>query len=107
MQKMTIVFPGSFMNYREIDPDMYEEYLAVMETGLFDILLFNFDEWLAGDKFRITGTENSPSKAIYRGWMLKPEKYDELYKTLHDRGVQSIVFIIANEENDRETIMSN
>ena len=78
-----------------------------METGLFDILLFNFDEWLAGDKFRITGTENSPSKAIYRGWMLKPEKYDELYKTLHDRGVQSIVFIIANEENDRETIMSN
>ena len=70
MQKMTIVFPGSFMNYREIDPDMYEEYLAVMETGLFDILLFNFDEWLAGDKFRITGTENSPSKAIYRGWML-------------------------------------
>ena len=87
MQKMTIVFPGSFMNYREIDPDMYEEYLAVMETGLFDILLFNFDEWLAGDKFRITGTENSPSKAIYRGWMLKPEKYGELYKTLHDRGV--------------------
>lgn len=87
MKKMTIVFPGSFDNYREIEPDMSGEYSAAIETGLYNVLLFNYDEWLAGDRFRITGTDNNQSDAIYRGWMLKPEEYDDLYKVLCDRGV--------------------
>ena len=87
MKKLTLVLPGSFMNYREIDEDMQEEYLAAMETDLFDICLFNYDEWIAGDRFRISSTEGASLIAVYRGWMLKPEKYERLYGILKDKGL--------------------
>ena len=90
MKKMTLVLPGSFMNYRKIDEDMREEYLAAIDTGLFDICLFNYDEWLVGDRFKITCTEGASSIAVYRGWMLKPGKYDNLYEMLKDRGLTLI-----------------
>ena len=52
MSRMTLLFPGSYMNYREIEEDMQEEYLAAEETGLFRTVLFNYDEWLAYDLMR-------------------------------------------------------
>ena len=35
MKKMTLLFPGSYMDYRKIDEDMQEEYRAAVETGLY------------------------------------------------------------------------
>lgn len=90
MKKLTIVFPGSYMNYRSIEEDIQEEYQAVKDSGLFDICLFNYDEWLAGDRLRITSTENVSARAIYRGWMMKPEKYSEFYEKLKNRGLTLI-----------------
>lgn len=59
MKKMTILFPGSYFNYRHIEEDMREEYNAVRETGLFDTCLFNYDAWLAGEQYRTTNTKVS------------------------------------------------
>jgi hypothetical protein len=90
MKKLTIVFPGSYMNYRSIEEDMQEEYQAVKETGLFDLCLFNYDEWLAGDRFRITDVEDASARSIYRGWMMKPEEYSRFYEELKNRGLTLI-----------------
>ena len=90
MKKMTIVFPGSYMNYRSIEEDMQEEYRAAAETGLFDICLFNYDEWLTGERFRITGIEDVSVRAVYRGWMMKPEEYERFYRELTNRGLTLI-----------------
>lgn len=90
MKKMTIVFPGSYMNYRSIEEDMQEEYQAVKKTDLFDICLFNYDEWLAGDRLRIFGAEEVSEKAVYRGWMMKPEEYTRFYEELKNRGLTLI-----------------
>ena len=79
MNKMTILFPGSYMNYRVIDDDMAEEHHEALETGLFNILLFNYDHWVAGEPLKITKQEDISEKVIYRGWMLKPEQYKQLY----------------------------
>ena len=49
MKKMTLLLPGSFMNYREIEEDMREEYLAAIETGLFQTVLF-----IVNDKINFT-----------------------------------------------------
>lgn len=88
MSRMTLLFPGSYINYREIEEDMQEEYFAAEETGLFRTVLFNYDEWLAGDLLRIRSDEAIINPVIYRGWMLKPYEYEELYLTLELQGIQ-------------------
>lgn len=88
MKKMTLLLPGSFMNYREIEEDMREEYLAAIETGLFRTVLFNYDEWLAGDGLRIRLDGMISNPVVYRGWMLKPNEYEKLYSDLETQGIQ-------------------
>lgn len=88
MKKMTLLLPGSFMNYREIEEDMREEYLAAIETGLFQTVLFNYDEWLAGDCLRIRSDGMISNPVVYRGWMLKPNEYEKLFSDLETQGIQ-------------------
>ena len=90
MTKMTILYPGSFINYKGIDEDMQGECLAAVETGLFQIVLFNFDEWLGGGKLKVVNIENCSEPVIYRGWMLKPDQYKRLYGDLSDRNIKLI-----------------
>ena len=87
MKKLTLLFPGSFMNYREIDVDMLEECRSAERTGLFNTVLFNYDEWLQGDKLRLNFSDNVSEQAVYRGWMLKPEEYSKLYSELSSNGI--------------------
>lgn len=42
----TIVFPSSFFDIRKVDEDLQEEYDAVMETGLFDVVIFGYENGL-------------------------------------------------------------
>ena len=88
MSRMTLLFPGSYMNFREIEDDMREEYLAAKETGLFRTVLFNYDEWLAGDKLKIRTDESVTNPVIYRGWMLKPNEYEKFYSDLESQGIR-------------------
>lgn len=55
------------MNYRVIDDAMAEEYPGALETGLFNILLFNYDHWVAGEPLKITKLEDIYETVIYRG----------------------------------------
>ena len=90
MKKITLLFPGSYMDYRKIDEDMQEEYRAAVETGLYHTILFNYDEWVAGGSLRMTEREASSETycAVYRGWMLKPEDYLRLFEELSDKGIR-------------------
>lgn len=40
-----ILFPSSYFNVSKVDEDLQDEYDAVKETGLFDIILFGYDKW--------------------------------------------------------------
>lgn len=70
----TLLYPGSFSDYRSIEEDMREEYATALDTGLFQVILFNYDEWLAGDRLRMSKRDAITNSVIYRGWMLKPEE---------------------------------
>ena len=87
MKKRTLLYPGSYDDYRIIEDDMREEYNAASDTGLFHIILFNYDGWLAGDRLKLTNAGEVTDHVIYRGWMLKPEEYLALYKQLESRGI--------------------
>ncbi|MDE6909290.1 MAG: hypothetical protein K2P44_02280 [Lachnospiraceae bacterium] len=44
----TIVFPSSFFDTRKVDEDLQAEYDAVLETGLFDVVLFGYAGGIIG-----------------------------------------------------------
>lgn len=83
----TLLYPGNYMDYRSVEDDMKEEYTAALDTGLFQILLFNYDEWLTGERFRMTKYDKVIGDIVYRGWMLKPEEYAALYVLLQEKGI--------------------
>lgn len=87
----TLLYPSSFSDYRSVEEDMREEYAAALDTGLFQVILFNYDEWLAGDRLRMTKQDAITDNVIYRDWMLKPEEYAELYSQMQIRGISLLV----------------
>lgn len=87
IKRMTILFPGRYMNYREVNEHMHDEYQTAEDTGLFNMILFNYDAWLNGEKLRMTDQTDISNPVLYRGWMLKPEEYKKLYGDLAHRGI--------------------
>ena len=75
----TILFPSSYFSIRNVDEDLKAEYDAVVETGLFDIVLFSYDKWFNEGELVLNQPIDEPCEAIYRGWMMKPEIYAEFY----------------------------
>ena len=41
----TILFPSSFFDGKKVDEDLQSEYEAVLNTGLWDTVFFNYDKW--------------------------------------------------------------
>ena len=41
----TILFPSSFFDGKKVDEDLQSEYEAVLNTGLWNTIFFNYDKW--------------------------------------------------------------
>ena len=78
----TILFPSSYFNDRKIDEELKAEYDAVIETGLFDIVLFSYDKWFNENSLHLNKSVDNMCTAVYRGWMMKPELYNDFYEQL-------------------------
>lgn len=83
----TIVFPSSFFDIHKVDEDLQEEYDAVMETGLFDVVIFGYEKWFDEGKLVLANAPSEEVVAVYRGWMMKPEQYREFYSQLWECGI--------------------
>lgn len=71
---------------RRVDEDYEEEYQA---AGLnHACALFSYEDFVLG-KLNLYG-EDISGLTIYRGWMMKPEMYRELYAALEKRGIYLI-----------------
>lgn len=86
----TILFPSSFLDRRKIDEDMAEEYNAVLQTELFDTIIFGYDEWFNNQTLRITSVPEEKVSAVYRGWMMQPEQYAAFYNSLLERNIELV-----------------
>ena len=85
---MIILFPSSFFSVKKVDEDLQEEYDAVKETGLFDIIIFGYDKWFSEGKLVLSDTPGEMSEAVYRGWMMKPEIYNRFYEELLQNNIK-------------------
>lgn len=85
-----ILFPSSYFSVNRIDEDLQQEFDAVRETGLFDIVLFGYDKWFNEGKLVLNKTLYAPRTAVMRGWMMKPEQYKMFYEELYNNNIQLI-----------------
>ena len=61
-----ILFPSSYFNVSKVDEDLQAEYDAVNATGLFDIILFEYDKWFEEDQLVIKDVPQVERTAVYR-----------------------------------------
>lgn len=85
-----ILFPSSFFDTKKVDEDLQKEYEAVISTGLFQIILFGYNQWFNENKLVLTTEPESEQLAVYRGWMMKPEQYELFYQQLLNRKIRLI-----------------
>ena len=83
----TILFPSSFFDVRKVDEDLQAEYDAVLNTGLFDVILFGYEKWFDQGKLVLTKEPSEKTCAVYRGWMMKPDLYETFYGQLNAHGI--------------------
>ncbi len=83
-----IIFPNSFFEKRKPDEDFQNEYNSVLSSGLFKIMLFDYYEWFDNNTLKIINPTSEKHNAVYRGWMMKPEKYSDFYNALSDFGIK-------------------
>lgn len=106
-----ILFPSDFYSVEKVDPDLQKEYEATLDTGLYNVVLFGYDQWFQEERLVLSeiqvgqarrvvqealGTEaqGMPTKglhrAVYRGWMMKPEQYERFYEELRRNGIELV-----------------
>lgn len=92
-----LLFPSDYFDGRKIDPELENEYNAAKETGLFEIVLFKYTAWAENKKIVLNRQIEKSTKAVYRGWMMKPEEYRMFYKALLEENLELVTVPLAYE----------
>lgn len=87
MMKTKILYPSDYFDSKSVEINYEDEYKAACGMPEFDIILYNYDEFISSGNIRFYPEEFNEGLCIYRGWMLKPDKYKELYEKLKSKGV--------------------
>lgn len=89
---MKIIFCSSPLNNRLVDPDYEKEYNSAIKNG-FNVELVNFEELENNNidkSIRTIFPCDNFEKALFRGWMLKPEIYKLFYSALESKNISLI-----------------
>ncbi len=89
---MRIIYCDSVFDNRIIEPDYEEEKKSAVNTG-FDFSLISFEELTDGNiatALRFVKQPENKEFGIYRGWMLTPNQYKNLYDGLLKKNIELI-----------------
>ena len=90
MKVNTILFPSSFFDGKKVDEDLQSEYEAVLNTGLWDTIFFNYDKWFNEGKLVLSEEISTRISAVHRGWMMKADQYQRFYDALLKEGIELV-----------------
>ena len=85
-----ILFPSSYLSITKVDEDLQNEYDAAVSTGLFDIALFGYDKWFSEGKLVVKNAPEEEHTAVYRGWMMQPDQYEQFYELLLEKNIRLV-----------------
>lgn len=89
---MRIIYCDSVFDNKIIEPDYEEEKNSAIKAG-FDFSLISFEELTDGNiatALRFVKETESKEFGIYRGWMLTPTQYQNLYDGLLKKNIELI-----------------
>ncbi|GAA3521370.1 ATP-grasp domain-containing protein [Aquimarina addita] len=89
---MRIIYCDSVFDNKVIEPDYEEEKKSAVNAG-FDFSLISFEELTDGNIAKALQFVKQPENkqlGIYRGWMLTPNQYQNLYKGLLKKNIELI-----------------
>lgn len=90
--KATILFPGDYFSLNAPNDNFAQELDAVIATDGLEAALFNYDEFIEGERLVLNKPVNRlPKLLIYRGWMMKPEQYERFHEELVELGFDPLV----------------
>ncbi len=89
---MRIIYCDSVFDNKIIEPDYEEEKKSAVNAG-FDFSLISFEELTDGNiatALRFIKQSENKEFGIYRGWMLTPNQYKNLYAGLLNKNIELI-----------------
>lgn len=89
---MRIIYCDSVVDQKVIEPDYEAEKEAAHDAG-FNFSLISHEELTDGNiaaALRIVREQEKTEPAIYRGWMLRPAEYQQLFDGLMRKNIQLI-----------------
>lgn len=86
----TILFPSSYQGLNKVDEDLQKEYDAVRNTGLYLVVLFGYEKWFCEERLVLNNAPDEMTTAVYRGWMMQPERYEAFYQALLEKNIRLI-----------------
>ncbi|CAL2108016.1 R2K_3 domain-containing protein [Tenacibaculum sp. 190524A02b] len=89
---MRILYCDSVFDSKVIEPDYENEKIVAVKTG-FDFSLISFEELINGNTsaaLKYVKPSDKKEIGIYRGWMLTPTQYKNLYTGLLKKNIQLI-----------------
>ena len=99
-----VVFPSSYFNKNKVDESLIPEYNSAISTGLFDTVIFCYDKLIDENKLILSRNFDKKRKAVYRGWMMHPNKYKFFYNSLL---IKNIELVTTPEEYELMHIFPN
>lgn len=85
-----VLFPCDPLHPRRVEPDFEQERDAALQAGLQTALLDHTGILRGAVDEAVARVPEGAGGAVYRGWMLTPRHYGDMYGALHSRGVQLI-----------------
>lgn len=85
-----IIFPSDYFNSNIVDYDMLLEFNAARNIDGLDTVIFGYEKWYEKEILVLNKKYNNLKNAIYRGWMMKPDKYEKFYNELLKNNIKLI-----------------
>ncbi|MEH7041625.1 hypothetical protein CN887_28645 [Bacillus pseudomycoides] len=85
-----LLFPSDYFDIRKVDANYKDEYNEVAKFPEFETAVYDYEEFITNGKLSIYPNNRYRGTCVYRGWMLTPLQYEDLYKELLDKGLKLI-----------------
>ena len=53
-------------------------------------MIFGYDDWFNHGRLRLSVKPQEMTDAVYRGWMMKPEQYEDFYQQLLTNNIRLV-----------------
>lgn len=85
-----ILFPCEIFSIREVDSCYQDEYNAVIQNGDFEIIFYDYEEFVRDGTLRLSRKVEAKIQTVLRGWMLNDKQYNSFYNQLLERNIELV-----------------